>query len=194
MKGIKNHMYEAVNNVAGSIGNILTGHSEELANITNKEDLLQFLEEVIRPEIAPRFQDDMDALIKEVNKMRQFLRAYRVVYNYLLAGLDDTFRLALHQDDIPDLHMIGWDDEKHLISDIETEIGDISQGAFLDIIGFIPIGALDRDVAIHSESAHSGSDFAEHSVELIGDIFKHFFGILIINIFGFVYIIFFKTD
>lgn len=86
MKGIKNHMYEAVNNVAGSIGNILTGHSEELAAITNKEDLLQFLEEVIRPEIAPRFQDDMDALIKEVNRMRQFLRAYLVVYNYLLAG------------------------------------------------------------------------------------------------------------
>ena len=86
MKGIKKHMYEAVNNVAGSIGNILTGHHEELAAITNKEDLLQFLEMVIRPEVDPRFQKDMDALIKEVNKMRQFPRAYRVVYNYLLAG------------------------------------------------------------------------------------------------------------
>ena len=86
MKEIKKHMYEAVNNVAGSIGNILVGHQEELAAITTKSDLLQFLDMVIRPEIAPRFQDDMDALIKEVNKMRSFPRAYRVVYNYILAG------------------------------------------------------------------------------------------------------------
>lgn len=86
MKGIKKHMYEAVNNVAGSIGNILVGHQEELAAITTKNDLLQFLEMVIRPEVDPRFQKDMDDLIKEVNRMRSFLKAYRVVYNYLLAG------------------------------------------------------------------------------------------------------------
>lgn len=86
MKGIQKHLYEAVNNVAGSIGNILVGHQEELAAIKTKEELLQFLEMVIRPEVDPRFSKDMDDLVKEVNKMRQFPRAYRVVYNYILAG------------------------------------------------------------------------------------------------------------
>jgi len=86
MKDIKKHLYEAVNNVAGSIGNILVGHQEELAAIKTKEELLQFLEMVIRPEVDPRFSKDMDDLLKEVNRMRQFPRAYRVVYNYILAG------------------------------------------------------------------------------------------------------------
>lgn len=86
MKGIQNHLYEAVNGVPGSVGNILTKHLDELAAITNKEDLLKLLEDVISPEIDPRFQKDMDNLIEEVNKMRQFLRAYRLVYNYILAG------------------------------------------------------------------------------------------------------------
>lgn len=85
MKGIRTHLHEAVNAVAGSIGNILVGHSEELAAITTKDALLKFLEDVVRPEIDPRFGKDMDKLVAEVGRL-SFYRGYRCVYNYLLAG------------------------------------------------------------------------------------------------------------
>lgn len=77
---------ETINSANGSIGNVLLDRSQKLSTISDKEVLVNFLKSEVSPKVDPRFQEDMTTLISTVEKQKSFFRAYRYVYNYILAG------------------------------------------------------------------------------------------------------------
>lgn len=75
--------------------------------------------------------------------------------------------------DVTNGYLVGRDDEKHLVTDVEAEVGDVRERPLLHVVGLVPVAALDGHIAVHGKPAHAGSNLTEHAIEGILNVFKH---------------------
>ena len=74
-----------LNQIQGSVGQVLTTRTKELNQITTNFELINFLESS-KSIVEEPFKKDLYKLINDVQNQKSFSRNIRHIYNYILAG------------------------------------------------------------------------------------------------------------
>lgn len=92
MKSIKESIHNKINKnriemntVPGSVGAAMLNHSDEISKAKDQKDLDEVLTK-IHEDITPEFEEDWNEMMELYDKQKTFVRKYRYIYNFILAG------------------------------------------------------------------------------------------------------------